>query len=177
MGHQLVGQLLDSDRAQWRPAGRRGWHRRERRRPRANNRTGRRQIRQEAHRGWQHLRSGLDKVRKPRVLLCLHHVQACAQHGVFDVVAELAFNHRRPHGQSRSALQRAQHGFCVEHYLFERWVRGDDEEKNVPDGGKLCADRTEARGDAERPGEGERARRGRDAERKVDRLLQSRIRT
>ena len=124
-------------------------------------------------RTWQHLRSSLDKVRKPRVLLCLHHVQPGTQNYMFDVIADISpINYRRPHGRIRSALHRTQDGFCVEHYFFEMGVRRDDEKKIVPHGRQLCANRAETRCDAERPCEGERRLRRRDAERKMDRFLQ-----
>ena len=112
---------------------------------------------------WQHLRSSLDKFRKPRVLPRLHHVQPGTQNCMFGVIADVSpiKYRRRPHGRIRSALYwlRTQDGFCVEHYFFETWVRRDDEKKIVPHGRQLCADRAEARCDTERPCEGERRRR------------------
>lgn len=121
---------------------------------------------------WQHLRSTLDKFRKPCVLFGLHHVQAGTKNRMFDLIAAIApFNYRRTHGWIQSALYRTQHGFCVEHYLFETRVRRDHEEEIVPDGRKLRADRTETRCYAERPCEGEGIRRRREAKSKVYRFL------
>lgn len=105
VGRQFCGHFLGPHRAEWRPAGggRRQGHDR-RMRSRANDRTAEKPSEMDylgsiEKKAWQHLRSSLDKLRKPRVLLGLHHVQPGTQNRMFDIIADISpFNYRRPHG-------------------------------------------------------------------------------